>query len=527
MIRSPSRSAQVLVLVLFVVFAAITVLFQPLEEAVAFSATDDGLYYPKLAQNIVAGKGCIYDGITTTNGFHPLWLLLLLPVYSLFSDPWIALKAVYVLILVLQLLAIGVLAVIARKIRMSTAGWIAAICILVLNIRSFTIFFSLLESPLSLLCLLLYLWHCLRAGPRRFCDPVPALVSGVLIGLCFLARLDAFLLAGAYALVWLIHVMKHRVSLRSVWKAPIFAAGGCLLLVAPYLLWNQMHFDHLKTVSSWQKTAEFSPVGSWKVISSWCLHQFIPRVQYILGLESVPAGGLLAAMVLVGFGGIAFALTGPRRQRLLEKLSFCPEFLLFAGIHALFIALFAPLDAAASAWYWVPEILLVALVAGSCLSDFRPPLMHAVAIVLVMAQLVLYPKFLARKTMSFAKLEVAEFLRKNSDPTVRGMMFDSGIIAYFAQRDFVGLNGLIGDFELAQLVRDKNYKQIAEIYSVDFLVLDSPENLCREFEERVLYTGSIKTKFENFSEAPKSFVVYQGEPSELSEIWKVRYQGNR
>jgi hypothetical protein len=37
--------------------------------------TDDAFYYFKIAQNIVEGKGISFDGITITNGFHPLWTL--------------------------------------------------------------------------------------------------------------------------------------------------------------------------------------------------------------------------------------------------------------------------------------------------------------------------------------------------------------------------------------------------------------------------------------------------------------------
>ncbi|VGO18291.1 hypothetical protein [Pontiella sulfatireligans] len=519
-----------LMFIFFALMASCTVIFQPLEKAVAFAATDDGLYYPKLAQTIAAGGECSYDGVTATNGFHPLWLLVLLPVYALFSDPWVSLKAVYLLIFVLQLLSMGLFALIARRVRMSSAGWCAAICIMTLNIRSFTIFFSLLESPLILLCYLLYLVHCLRVGERRYSDPVPAFVGGVLIGLCFLARLDAFLLAGAFAVSWLVHVLRNRPDGRTLWKSPFFSALGCLALVLPYLLWNQINFGHLKTVSSWQKTTEFSPVASGQIISSWSLHQFIPRVQYILGLESIPAPLLLAGMVLAGIAGLLFVLTGSRRRRLFEKLSFFPEFPLFVVVHACFIVLLAPLDAAASAWYWVPEILLAALVAGACVPDvkvWRVPVFPLLAVLLVAAQLALYPKFLERKTMTFVKLEVAEFLRENTAPDMRGMMFDSGIIAYFSQRNFVGLNGLIGDFELANFVREKEYVRIADLYGVGVLVLDAPEKISREFADCLLYSSFIKTKFENFSEAPKPFMVFQGTPQELASIWNARYQGMR
>ena len=54
--------------VLYLVFFTMAfgwIILQPIEKAVAFSAIDDALYYPKIAYNIVARGLCTYDGITT------------------------------------------------------------------------------------------------------------------------------------------------------------------------------------------------------------------------------------------------------------------------------------------------------------------------------------------------------------------------------------------------------------------------------------------------------------------------------
>lgn len=44
---------------------------------------DDAYYYFKVAQNISQGLGSTFDGINLTNGYHPLWLLLCVPIFSL------------------------------------------------------------------------------------------------------------------------------------------------------------------------------------------------------------------------------------------------------------------------------------------------------------------------------------------------------------------------------------------------------------------------------------------------------------
>lgn len=44
---------------------------------------DDAYYYFKVAQNISEGLGSTFDGINPTNGYHPLWMVICIPVFAL------------------------------------------------------------------------------------------------------------------------------------------------------------------------------------------------------------------------------------------------------------------------------------------------------------------------------------------------------------------------------------------------------------------------------------------------------------
>ena len=44
---------------------------------------DDAYYYFKVAQNISEGHGSTFDGINPTNGYHPLWMLVCIPIFAL------------------------------------------------------------------------------------------------------------------------------------------------------------------------------------------------------------------------------------------------------------------------------------------------------------------------------------------------------------------------------------------------------------------------------------------------------------
>lgn len=48
----------------------------------AWFGRDDAYYYFKVAQNIAEGAGSTFDGINRTNGYHPLWMLICIPVFS-------------------------------------------------------------------------------------------------------------------------------------------------------------------------------------------------------------------------------------------------------------------------------------------------------------------------------------------------------------------------------------------------------------------------------------------------------------
>ena len=44
---------------------------------------DDAYYYFKVAQNISEGHGSTFDGMNPTNGYHPLWMLICIPIFAL------------------------------------------------------------------------------------------------------------------------------------------------------------------------------------------------------------------------------------------------------------------------------------------------------------------------------------------------------------------------------------------------------------------------------------------------------------
>ena len=58
--------------------------------AIIASIPDDAFYYFEIARNIANGRNVTFDGETLTNGFHPLWVVFLTPLYWITDDPDLA-----------------------------------------------------------------------------------------------------------------------------------------------------------------------------------------------------------------------------------------------------------------------------------------------------------------------------------------------------------------------------------------------------------------------------------------------------
>ena len=92
---------------------------------------EDGFYYLKIAQNVVAGAGSTFDGLHPTNGYHPLWLLCLLAVTALAASP----GQVLLLSSLLQSLMVVVTVVLVYRASRTVSGRIGAFSAVLLWIQ--------------------------------------------------------------------------------------------------------------------------------------------------------------------------------------------------------------------------------------------------------------------------------------------------------------------------------------------------------------------------------------------------------
>ncbi|MDK2982112.1 MAG: hypothetical protein PWQ55_2459 [Chloroflexota bacterium] len=124
------KKKHLLIFLLFLVINIIPHLYvalNPPQSLLNWYVTDDAFYYFKVAQNISEGQGITFDTLAPTNGFHPLWMLVCIPVFALARfDLYLPLR---VLIMVLALLNAGSGYFLYRLFadqKAKWAGWIAA-----------------------------------------------------------------------------------------------------------------------------------------------------------------------------------------------------------------------------------------------------------------------------------------------------------------------------------------------------------------------------------------------------------------
>lgn len=183
--------------ILIVVFMGIQI-YAALSDGTNFPNTwfsrDDAYYYFKVAQNISEGRGSTFDGIHSTNGYHPLWLLINIPIFALARFDLIL--PLRVLLIVMSALTAVTAVLIYRILKeaLSTPAAMLAAIYWVFDFYVQIVFYrSGLESGIALFFIVLLL-HQLFSMEKTWRKTEPSLKQiaalGVIAILATLSRLD-------------------------------------------------------------------------------------------------------------------------------------------------------------------------------------------------------------------------------------------------------------------------------------------------------------------------------------------------
>ncbi|HUF08876.1 MAG TPA: hypothetical protein VMO47_06115 [Rhodothermales bacterium] len=163
--------------------------------------TDDAYFYFQIALNIANGVGVTFNSVTPTNGFHPLWMAVCVIVFLLIGTQKLA--AMRVISLIQQGMFLYMLHLLRRLSReVGIRYWYAGIPFLAFGFLATAMYG--VEAFLNALTVVAALVLFVRArGSNELHDYA---VLGLMLGLCFLARLDNVFFIGSLGLLGIIRV---------------------------------------------------------------------------------------------------------------------------------------------------------------------------------------------------------------------------------------------------------------------------------------------------------------------------------
>ncbi len=220
------------------------------EEELACSFEDDAFYCFVIARNIADTGTSTFDGTTLTNGYHPMWMVAILPVFLSTHDPLVHLRIVGILSILLVFS--GVLAGILHISRRHTLLTSTICAFLLLRYARDFARMSMETSILIPLCI-----AAVILADRAASGESPGLGDLVVLGMVFMlvimSRIDAALLV----LLFMTVVIPRLVRAGNR-KGAIAVVIPSLIVPAAYLTYNWCVFGHFMSVSGSIKASPFS-----------------------------------------------------------------------------------------------------------------------------------------------------------------------------------------------------------------------------------------------------------------------------
>lgn len=448
----------------------LSIAWQDLETLAVKVVPDDAFYYFLTADRISNGQNISFDGLTLSNGYHPLWLFFLVPLYLL---PGRSLPAHLALTAssIFDVAASVLIALAVWRLTTSKVAGLFALTFYLLIPQNIFASVTGVESALAavllaaLLLTLVSVWRQSRDNWLRW-----SVVTGVLGGLMVLARLES-----ALVLLVVLAVIAMLQSGPQRWRAPAAAGAVAAVVVAPWFLWSLFALGTAVPVSAesitWLLKEQYSAshpdadlfdrVGEGLSYTRSTLVTRLPELYF----PAKPFAALFLSGTVLLAGHFLFLSKGPLRSRTASRM-------LVAGLP---LAAFAAMFLVNSSYRWlvrewyfawgVPAVALFVgvvfayldeVVASAVLSRGR----QMVAVAAGTRRLLLYGALTALLVLAYVgpardtwrtghypeqreRLEAAFYLRSNTEATARVAAFNAGVTGYFGDRTVINLDGVV------------------------------------------------------------------------------------
>lgn len=429
---------------------------------------DDGFYYLRIAENVAHGWGSTFDGVNATSGYHPLWLVCLVPIFWLTSSVRGALIVAVALQCILMSIAARLSYAIARL--GFSRFWAALTTLLWVHAQlPYRLVLSGLEYSLNAVSIFaaIYVWRRFFVAEPRRAGPHAAL--GLLIGLSCMARLDNLLLFGCIGLDLGTRELRRGVSRPGAGRLLAYASPVAAIALT-YVTVNERLFSHALPVTAvakrdWSLRLLLSdPVyraHGWWVAKLWNLAWPIAHAKHAFTFY----------LALGSFGvGMAWILT--RAARPSSPASASPSkipgsLVLFSVLQVLVFSIVYHDGYSFQRWYYVIQpwlgSMLVASIAQAIWERARRrelgspwvrslavPLSYGAAFAVLLASARTIRQWHREAALGVSReplYAAAAWVGANVPPNAFVGSWNAGTISYLSGRRVINLDGLVNSWE--------------------------------------------------------------------------------
>jgi len=424
---------------------------------------DDLFYYLRIARNLTQLHQSTFDGTHLTNGYHPLWMLVL-TVLTRFASG----KLFFV---ILQMILLASFMCIYKVLRILFSFYTedqltTQLAAAIVALQSLLLIRGAMEITLTIPLALSLCWYRLR--PSFLWTSWKALGYGLLASLVVLSRLDSVIFIATLFLFECLCSWPYR--LRDL-LSRVTTVTSFIVPVGTYLLFNRYVFHTWMPVSGQAKQLRIHHSLSIAPIYFWL--RYFPGTLRLLIVYPTIAAVFAAAVVLLLLG----------RQRLRgEHLPVVLSLLVFPFLHLLALTILS--DWPLWSWYLYPLILAMV---GSLLVAFsreqstehistdtsrRYFPVTAVLVICAFAIVEARRTQVSNRCYTYGK-DVEEFAQTHTGTF--GMGDASGTAAYLTDRPLIQLEGLVMDRAYLENIRQRrNLNSVLADYGVRYYVSANP-----------------------------------------------------
>jgi len=435
---------------------------------------DDAFYYYVIAHHIIEQGQSSFDGINLTNGYHPLWQAITLPVFY-FSHGNAAVRTILGIASFLDLISIFIFYKILQRVIKNKYVILTGVAILAFHGTIIRTWFNGLETALSIFSLLwlLHQFVCIRqAGTTSLKDH---LWLGVIAAISFLSRTDnAIIIFCIFLFLYLPPALSKK-----EWRYGLTASTVFIALISPWLLWNIIHFGSIVQISG--KIRDNTWLTNGMPVERPLLDQLLYGVSSSITPMKIVFEKMFSPTFLkISLGYIyfcLFALSLFFAQR--NHLSLRKNLYLFipfiAGVLVLFLY-HTGVRHFVRGWYNATILLIFTLVICLVLDEIKPfAKFHKIQFFIILAaQLILYSPYSYTKSPKEIRLDdrvaIAEWINTNTPPDAIIGAANAGIMGYYSNRTVINLDGVVNERafdarisnQLQQYIRDAQISYLAD-----------------------------------------------------------------